>query len=68
MTMEAIYSIQKNNTGVTSICSINESNDISINDESFIHKYYTPFFSEITMKMYILDQNMIQRNESFLVI
>ena len=48
----------------TSIHSINATNEISmIDDDNFIQKYYAQCFCQITMKMYLLDQNMIQRNK-----
>ena len=54
---------------VTSIHSINATNDISINDDdSFIYKYYAPFYHQIIMKMYLLDKNMIQQNKKIVVI
>ena len=54
---------------VTSIHSINATNDISMNDDDkFIHQYYAPFFCQRTTKIYLLDQNMIQKNEQFFVI
>ena len=48
---------------IKSINSINETNQISINDdENYIHEYYAPFYYQITMNMYLQDQNMIHQN------
>ena len=44
MTIKSIHSIQKKEADFTSIHSVNETNDISINDdENVIQKYYAPF-------------------------
>ena len=54
---------------VTSIHSINETNDISMNDDdNYIHKYYAPFYHQRIMNMYLIDQNIIQQNKEFIVI
>ena len=53
---------------MTSIHSINTTNDIDMNDnDNFIHKYYAPFYHQIIMEIYLLDQNMINQNEDFVV-
>ena len=53
---------------VTSIHSINVTNYIYMNnDDNFIHKYYAPFFCQRTMKIYLQEHNMIQRNGQFVV-
>ena len=36
-------------------------------DDNYIHKYYAPLYHQITKDMYLQDQNMIQRNEEFVV-
>ena len=53
----------------TSIHSINATNDIYMNDDdNFIHRHCAPFFCQGTMKMYLMDYNMIHQNEQFIVI
>ena len=37
-------------------------------NDNCIHKYYAPFFGQTTMNMYLLYQNMIQKNKHFVVI
>ena len=37
-------------------------------DENFIHDYYAPFHHQRIMKMYLLDQNMIQQNGEYVLI
>ena len=53
----------------TPIHSINATNDIYMNDDdNFIHKYYAPFFFQRIIQMYLMDHNMIQQNEQFVII
>ena len=37
-------------------------------DDNFIHKYYATFFCQRIMKIYLLDQNMIQQTKQFILI
>ena len=37
-------------------------------DDNFIHNIMHHFFCQITMKMYILDKNIIKQNKQFFVI
>ena len=54
---------------VTSIQSINRSNDTSMhNDENLSINIMQRFNNKIIMNMYLLDQNMIQQNEEYVVI
>ena len=54
---------------VTSINSINATNDVSINDDGNLSINIMHYFNhKIIMNMYLLDHNMIQKNEEFAVI
>ena len=54
---------------VTSIQSINRSNDTSMhNDENVSINIMQRFNHKKIMNMYLLDQNMIQQNEEYVVI
>ena len=37
-------------------------------DDNFIHKYYPLFYHQRTMKMYLLNENIIQLNEESVII
>ena len=53
---------------ISSIHSINANNEISMNDDKILSINIMPhFYFQRTMKMYLQDQNMIQRNEEFII-
>ena len=63
MTMEKKTQYMKKEADTTSIHYINATNDTPMNyDKKFSHKEYAPFCQRIT-DMYLLGQNMIQKNE-----
>ena len=53
----------------TFICSTNETNDISMNDDdNFSINIMHHFYRQITMIMYLQEHNLIKKNADFSVI